>query len=110
MFISLSRFAAPAHDGHAAPRPVALLVIRDGSEEEGLEAARIVFGLSDAETSVVRAVVSGTTLRDHAGARGISVHTARKQLSAAMKRAGVSSQLHLQAAIAALMRRPRHGV
>lgn len=106
LFASLTTFQPPHFSGQAPVPPVAVVFIRNGHEHEGIEVARMLYALSEAETGAVRAVLAGTSLKQHAEARNVSVHTARKQLNAAMKKAGVSSQLQLQALIGDLIRAP----
>lgn len=106
LFASLATFRPPLFPGLAQMPPVAVVFIRAGYEEEGIEAARMLYALSEAETGAVRAVVAGTPVKQHANARNVSVHTARKQLNMAMKKAGVSSQLQLQTLIGDLTRAP----
>lgn len=106
LFGSLSTFQPPQFDGFPKLPPVAVVFIRAGYEEEGIEVARMLYTLSDAEAGAVRAVVAGTSLKRHAESRNVSIHTARKQLNAAMRKTGVSSQLQLQTLIGDLIRGP----
>lgn len=75
--------------------PIAVLVIRERGAIDDIEQISLLYALSPAEAAVVGAIIAGRTVQEYAGERGISVHTARKQLSAAMRKTGVSRQSHL---------------
>lgn len=74
---------------------VPMVVLRAAGDDAGLEAARRRYGFSQAETQVVGAIIAGQSAAEYARRRGLSVHTVRKQLYVAMRKAGVSRQLHL---------------
>jgi len=81
--------------GLAAPLTLLHLAPAQSDPLAELELARTNFAFSDAEFGVVRAIVGGQSVGQHAAARGVSIHTARKQLTAAMRKAGVSRQSEL---------------
>ena len=97
----------PTHETFGDVPPVAVVFIRDGHEHEAVEVARAMFGLTEAEVRLVRAVLTNTPIKRYAEQRAISVHTARKQLSTSMRKSGVNSQLQLQTLIAELTRGPK---
>ena len=105
LFVSLSWFQPPTFNGRVLA-PVAVVVIRQGNAEEAMAAATMLFGFSRAEAAIVRAVADGQSPAAHATARGVSQHTVRKQLNAAMRKAGVRSQGELQDRLRELMRGP----
>lgn len=95
LFASLRHYTPPPLHGFAALPAIAVVTIRDDEESEGVEVARLRFNLTKAESDVVRAITAGRTITTYATERGLSVHTARKQLSGAMRKAGVSRQSQL---------------
>lgn len=99
LFATLSAFTPPAMAGFPPLSPLAALFIREGGADEAIEVAQARFGLSEAETTVLAAMVSGLTIADHANRRCISVHTARKQLASVMSKVGVSRQNQLSGMI-----------
>jgi DNA-binding CsgD family transcriptional regulator len=107
LFASLSRFASPVLLGFAPLPPMAVVFIREGDEAEGVGLARTMFGLSEAEAMVVKAIIEGESVGSYAQKRGLSIHTARKQLNNAMQKLGVSRQTQLPSLIAQLNGRGR---
>lgn len=61
------------------------------------------FGLSDAETAVVRALVGGRTPREIASASGRSEHTVRSQIKAALHKTGTGRQADLSRLVVMLL-------
>ncbi len=75
-----------------------LIGLADGSVELGRSAQQIMreaWGLSDAEARVARAVGQGTDLKTYAVQAGVSHHTARSQLNAALAKSGAARQADL---------------
>jgi DNA-binding CsgD family transcriptional regulator len=107
LFATLSAFTLPVVDGYAPLPPLAALFIREGGDEDGIAVAQTRFNLSKAEASVLTAIVAGLSVGEHAKRRGISVHTARKQLAAVMDKVGVSRQSQLAVVIDDLSGRGR---
>ena len=107
LFASVTAFAPPVPEGFAPLPPLAVVFIREGDGEEGLDVAQKHYGLSGAEAAVMAAVVAGTSVGEHARRRSISIHTARKQLSSAMRKVGVSRQNELALVVDTLAGRGR---
>jgi DNA-binding CsgD family transcriptional regulator len=107
LFASLSAFTPPTMDGYPTLPPLAALFIREGGDEDGIAVARTRFNLSKAEASVLTAIVGGLSIGEHATRRGISVHTARKQLAIVMEKVGVSRQSQLAKMVDSLSGRGR---
>jgi DNA-binding CsgD family transcriptional regulator len=105
IFSTLSTFTPPSPPGGETLPPLTALFIREGRSDEGVAVARARYGLTQAETSVLEAIVAGLTISAHAGRRGVSVHTARKQLNALMGKVGVSRQNQLGGVIDGINRR-----
>lgn len=103
---SLCRLEAPYHPRGLALEPVAVMIFREASGDEAIQTLRSLYGLSEAETRVVRSVIAGIELRSQASASGVSIHTVRKQFNTAMKKVGVSSKLQLAAHLEELARLP----
>lgn len=53
------------------------------------------YGLTEAETGVSMGIANGKRLSELAGERGVSIHTIRNQLKAAMQKTGVTRQSEL---------------
>ena len=70
---------------HAPTRPIA---------PSPADLARL-YGLTRAEATLALQLYGGSNLRNHAATRGISIHTARKQLSAVFEKTGCSQQSQL---------------
>lgn len=93
--------AIPIDDGSPSPDrslPVMLLAV-DTEPSAALDDQflRDAFQLTDAEALVARRLVAGDTLAEIAGAKGISLHTARSQLKSIMLKLGVGRQSELVA-------------
>ena len=108
LFAGVSAFTPPTMPGHGAMAPLAALFIREGGTAEGLAAAQKRFGLTEAETAVLASIIGGVSIGEHARRRGISVHTARKQLGSVMIKVGVSRQAELGTIVDELIGRGRH--
>ena len=88
-----------------SPVPSLLLVLRPssgGAEEAPLIAARL--GLTRAEAEVALAITEGATVAEAAEVRGVSVHTVRDQVKAAMSKTGSRRQADLVRAVGGLGR------
>lgn len=68
---------------------------KDGDIDARLNVAKIVFGLSEGQMSLVHRIVSGDNLKTASDALGISVNTARTHLSRVYVKTGVNSQTAL---------------
>ena len=81
----------------AAFGAVALLFIAAPEHEQAAESAVVqaAYGLSAAETRLVKGLVSGLTLKQIAAAHGVSYDTLRKQLRNVFDKTGVSRQADL---------------
>ena len=107
---SLSSFTPPALTGFPPFSPVALIFIREGEGQGVIDLAAARFGLTSAEVQVVRAIIEGQSVAQFATARGISVHTARKQLNSALRKTGTTRQAKLIQLVEQLSTHPRPAV
>ncbi len=67
----------------------------DGDIDARLSVAKVVFGLSEGQMSLIQCIVSGDNLTAASDALGISVNTARTHLSRIYSKTGVNSQTAL---------------
>lgn len=78
-----------------------LVTIQDPERADArlVEQVRSIFRLSPAEAEVAVGLAGGSELTEIAAKRGVSLHTARAQLAAAMTKTGVRRQAELVAAV-----------
>lgn len=107
LYATLSAFTPPAPAGFPPLGAFLALFIREAEDDEGLVQAQARFGLTGAERDVLDSIVGGLTIAQHAVRRGVSVHTARKQLNILMQKMGVSRQFQLSSVVDALSGRDR---
>ena len=79
------------------PRDGAIYVSFDDGQRiaRSVELARMVFGLSEAQTRLSEAIASGQSLTTAANALGVTLNTARTHLSRVYDKTGVNSQTAL---------------
>lgn len=82
----------------------AMTVVADPQRRPAADAAllRRAFGLTAAEAELAAALGHGSSVAEHAAARGISVHTARCQLRAVLSKVGARRQAEVVAIVTAL--------
>ena len=103
-FITVAPLAA-AHFRSWAGRPCALVrVDQSGGVPDSVRIAEAL-GLSMAESRLVCALCAGGTLADAADKLGISLNTAKTQLSSAFSKTGTARQSELVVLVAALPRK-----
>lgn len=76
-------------------RSTAAVIISIASSQPMLKAAQIRYGLSPAETAVLRGLVDGKSLKDLAAERKTSVNTVRNQVASLLEKTKTSSQKEL---------------
>ena len=69
-----------------------ILLGTPNQNEQRIDAAAIVYGLSPSQTEVAKAIVAGSTLAQIARAMGISTNTARTHLDRVFDKTGVRTQ------------------
>lgn len=83
----------------AAGRALLTVFDPERSDTRLIEQVRSIFRLSPAEADVAVGLANGSELSQIASRRGVSLHTARAQLAAAMTKTGVRRQAELVAAV-----------
>ena len=80
---------------HEGQRSVAFTRVRLEWEDDAGARFAEVMGLSEAETALTAAIVSGASVAEFAEERGRSVGTARNQMKAVLRKLGIGSQSEL---------------
>lgn len=78
--------------------PLALFVVSDPARPHlAKDVLRGVFGLTEAESETLEALLDGLSASDYAKRRGVAISTARTHISSLLAKAGVDSQAKLVA-------------
>jgi len=78
--------------------PLALFILSDPAKPHlARDVLRGVFGLTQAESETLEALLEGLSASDYANRRGVSIATARTHISSLLAKAGVDSQAKLVA-------------
>lgn len=80
---------------HGGPQVVVFLTRPDRESQLSAEVLAALFGVTLAEAKLTVALCQGVALRDYSEGAGISEHTARNQLKAAMQKVGAKRQSDL---------------
>ena len=93
---------ADIFDGLDQARPIAIAAVQVSAPRRVPDPADLtrLYGLTRAEAALAIQLYRGSSLKTHAVERGVSIHTARKQLSAVFEKTGCSQQSQLVALLA----------
>jgi DNA-binding CsgD family transcriptional regulator len=85
------------HPAHQASDPATILFVADKTAKPSIDerAFARMYGLTRAETRLLRALLDGRTLRDHAARSGITLHTTKGYLKQLFGKTGARRQADL---------------